>query len=180
MRIFKKIGGDEIPDLGAYVRDYVTLHKDVSIMVGCDAADSDKWNLRYATVVLLYHQGKGAHFLFNKDSVRKSSPKKMSTPDEIFQKIWGEVERTFEVAEYLEAELQSVKHCIVKPFHDGISTEGLGYKLVEAHVDINPDPAEGSHIVFNAAIGFFSGFGYVVFGKPRAWAASTAADMLLR
>jgi hypothetical protein len=171
MKVFKKFGEEQVPDLAAYVKDYVSLHKDVTIMVGCDAADSG-WYLRYCTVVLLRHEGKGAHFLFYKDSVKKSSPKKLQTPDEIFMKIWGEVERIFEVAEYLETELtkSGVYEYARKP----------GYKLVETHVDINPDPHEGSHLVYNAATGFFSGSGYIVKAKPWAWASTCAADMLLR
>lgn len=170
MRIFKKLGEETIPDLGTYVRDYVALHKDVTIMVGCDAADSG-WYLRYCTVVLLRHAGKGAHFLFNKDSIKKTSPKKLKSPDEIFRKIWGEVDRIYEVSEYLEAELTGTSYEVNrKP----------GYKLIETHVDINPNADEGSYVVYNAATGFFAGSGYTVRAKPYAYASSCAADMLLR
>jgi predicted RNase H-related nuclease YkuK (DUF458 family) len=52
-------------------------------------------------------------------------------------------------------------------------------RLVEVHLDINPDEMYGSSCVVNEAVGYIRGMCNVVpFVKPRAFAASYAADRL--
>jgi predicted RNase H-related nuclease YkuK (DUF458 family) len=52
-------------------------------------------------------------------------------------------------------------------------------RLVEVHLDINPDEMHGSSCVVNEAIGYIKGMCNVVpFVKPQAFAASYAADRL--
>lgn len=50
----------------------------------------------------------------------------------------------------------------------------------EVHIDINPDPLHKSNEVFNEARGWVVGQGFDVRTKPDAFAASYAADHLLR
>lgn len=172
MKGFKKFGAEEISDLGEYARDYLRKHKEdlqnIKILVGCDAEEHTKY-WHYGTVVMFYHEGKGAHYVHRKNDFVQRPAKRKTLPEEIFQKIWGEVERVHEVCEYLEKEL------------DGhLPRRDPNKKLVEAHVDINSDPAEKSHIVYSAATGFFRGANYEVKTKPHAWAASCAADLVSR
>jgi predicted RNase H-related nuclease YkuK (DUF458 family) len=52
-------------------------------------------------------------------------------------------------------------------------------RLVEVHLDINPDEMHGSSCVVNEAVGYIRGMCNVVpFVKPQAFAASYAADRL--
>jgi len=52
-------------------------------------------------------------------------------------------------------------------------------RLVEVHLDINPDEMYGSSCVVNEAVGYIRGMCNVVpFVKPQAFAASYAADRL--
>lgn len=57
--------------------------------------------------------------------------------------------------------------------------EVLEDRLVEVHLDINPDEHHGSSCVINEATGYIRGMCNVVpFVKPNAFAASYAADRL--
>tara|TARA_B110000977_G_C10906323_1_gene427375 strand:+ start:211 stop:702 length:492 start_codon:yes stop_codon:yes gene_type:complete len=57
--------------------------------------------------------------------------------------------------------------------------EVLENRLVEVHLDLNPDENYGSSCVINEAIGYIKGMCNVIpMVKPNAWAASTCADRL--
>ena len=52
-------------------------------------------------------------------------------------------------------------------------------RLVEIHLDINPDLKHGSSCVINEAIGYIRGTCNIIpLVKPNAWAASYCADRL--
>jgi predicted RNase H-related nuclease YkuK (DUF458 family) len=58
--------------------------------------------------------------------------------------------------------------------------EAIGVRDIEIHLDINPDEKHGSSCVISEAVGYIKGMCNVVpFVKPRAFAASIAADRLL-
>ena len=60
---YKKLYSGEVVELIDYVKEYMSLHNDVEILIGCDSQNfSDK--TIYAIVVALYHRGKGAHVLY--------------------------------------------------------------------------------------------------------------------
>jgi uncharacterized protein len=160
MKDFKKFGGEVIFDLGQYVREYVLKHKEVKIYVGCD---SEQYNnhTQYAVVVVLYHEGNGAHYIFRRERTKKVK--------EMFTRLWGEVERVLELADYLEKELDGV-----------YKRENPLEKLVEIHIDLNPSPMHKSNVVFNAGVGTCKGQGYRVKTKPHAFAASVCADLICR
>lgn len=165
MKNFKKFGGAYIDDLGEYVREYIKFHTPTSpngmrIYVGCDS-EHNKNKTRYATVVLIYHVGAGAHYIFKIDNVQKAK--------DMYSKLWGEVERAFEVGEYLEAELEGVY-----PRSSPIE------KLVDIDLDLNPNPRWKSNIAYDSGMGFMKSNGYRVRSKPDAYAASCAADLVCR
>lgn len=165
MKNFKRFGGAYIDNLGEYVRDYLKHHEATSpngmrIYVGCDS-EHNKKRTRYATVVLIYHIGAGAHYIFDIDSVPRVK--------DMYMKLWGEVERAFKVGEYLEAELEGV-----------YPRTNIIEKLVDIDLDLNPNPRWRSNMAYDAGMGFIKGNGYRVRGKPYAYAASCAADLVCR
>lgn len=164
MKDFKKFGGDYIDNLGEYVRDYINTYKNdvkkVKIIVGCDSENA-KTTTKYATTVVFYHEGAGAHFIYYFEKIDRVK--------DLYTKLWGEIERTFKVAEYLEKELEGTYERI-----DPLK------KLIDVDVDVNPNIMWKSNIVYDAAIGFFSGHGYRVKGKPNAIASSYAADLIVK
>jgi predicted RNase H-related nuclease YkuK (DUF458 family) len=56
----------------------------------------------------------------------------------------------------------------------------FNYKLVEIHLDLNPNKKYGSISVYKPAIQWFKSMGYNAIAKPNSHAATSAADMLLK
>ena len=152
---FQKFGGEQIDDLGQYVRDYLKRFPATTIYVGGDAAERGRSTL-YATVVAFYDEFRrdGVHYIFRKemvasekiwvertgDKVKDKAAMKAAKESNIFGKIWGEVERVLEIGQYLEKELDGI---IRRKTSDELIT--LGYsahqnKLIGLDVDINLDP----------------------------------------
>lgn len=163
---FRKYGGEHITDLGEYIRNYLTTnlkinpHSEIKIYVGTDSEQYRNFT-RYATVVVLYHVRNGAHYVYKDEKVKRVK--------EIHQRLWNEVLRTFEIAEYLETELAGV-YKRLEP----------DKKLVDVDVDLNPSPKWKSNAVFDQGVGFLAGAGYRVKWKNDSFASSSAADLVCR
>jgi len=152
---FKKFGGEQITDLGEYVRNYLKQFPGTTVFVGADAAERGR-NTLYATVVAFYDEFRkdGVHYVFCKelvpngrmwvertgDKAKDKAAVKAAKEANIYGKIWGEVERALYIGQYLETELEGyVKR---KSMDELIK---LGHsphqnKLVGLDVDINQDP----------------------------------------
>lgn len=163
---FKKFGGEKIENLGEYIRNYLRTnlrdnpHSEIKIYVGTDSEQYRNFT-RYATVVVLYHVRNGAHYVYLDEKVKRVR--------EIHQRLWNEVLRTFEVAEYLEKELPGVYKRLE-----------VDKKLVDVDVDLNPSPKWKSNTVFDQSVGFLTGAGYRVKWKNDSFASSSAADLICR
>ena len=152
---FSKFGGERIADLGEYVREYLKKFPATTVFVGADAAERGRYIL-YATVVAFYDEFRkdGVHYIFRKELVQSErnfvertgdknldkAAVKAAKESNIYGKIWGEVERVFEVGQYLEKELDGI---IRRKTSDELIA--LGYsahqnKLIGLDVDINLDP----------------------------------------
>lgn len=56
----------------------------------------------------------------------------------------------------------------------------IGNRKVEVHLDVNPDPKHGSNVVTAEALGWVRSMGINAMIKPNSFAASTAADHLVK
>ena len=106
---FKKLGGEFIENLGEYVREYVRNHPGVSVYIGCDSDEVNASTLCYVSTICFYDELRkdGVHYIFSREFVDsrrklitrtgdvKEDKKKVkeAKQDNIFNKIWGEVER---------------------------------------------------------------------------------------
>jgi len=96
-------------------------------------------------------------------------------------------------------ELQDIKPSNLDKFIDNIvltdHEKNIDYKLVDIHVDFNPfektKQAKGKHSkesftdnksvsAYRSYVPWLRGLQYRVYSKPSAWAASSAADLLLQ
>ena len=166
MRAFKKFGGEEILDLGTYAREYLRVHKDVTLYVGTDSEQYRK-HTQFATVVMFYHRGKGAHYVFSKFSAEDGRGGKKKIRD-IYSRMFEEMMHSYTTAEYLESELAGF-----------ILREG-DMKLAIVDVDVNPSPRWKSNTAYSSVTGFLKGERYRFRTKPEAWSASSAADLIVR
>jgi predicted RNase H-related nuclease YkuK (DUF458 family) len=130
------------------------------IYIGSDSArhrKGDVWFAEYCTVVVVHYDGKHGCKVFGELETEKDYDQKKDKPR---MRLMNEVMRTAQM--YLELE------------------EAIGDRKVEIHLDINPNEKHGSSCVISEAVGYIKGMCNVVpFVKPKAFAASIAADRLL-
>lgn len=151
---FKKIGFEEEFDLAEYVKKYLKLNSKykTKIYLGTDSQNK-KYTTNYATTLVFHLGDSGCHVIYT----REKGPK--FPVDQYFNRLWGEVERSVKVAQYLK--------------HNGIMVEHIG-------LDFNSDPKRKSHQLVKAALGYVEGLGFKGKVKPDMLPAIKAADDLAR
>lgn len=152
---FKKFGGEVIEDLGEYIRTYLKRFPGTSIYIGADSVERGRQFL-YTTVVAFYDEFKrdGVHYVFCKETApnervwvertgnkeRDKAAVKSAKESNIYNKIYGEVERVLALGQYLEVELEGV---VRRKSMDELIALGISphqNRLIDMDVDINPDP----------------------------------------
>ena len=131
--VYRKLSDRSQVDLVEYIKNYLTEHNDVEILIGCDSQNTTS-QTTYAIVVALYHKGKGGHVLYKK----WSTPKERVRQTRLLSEVWYSIE----TAELLR------NSGVPKP------------KWID--VDLNPDPRYKSNEVFRQAVGMVEGMGYAV------------------
>jgi len=159
MKDFKLFGGQELKDLGEYLREYYALYPDIQIFIGTDSAQHGKVT-KYATAISLLHPGKGVHVIFNRHNIKRER--------DMFTRLWNEVEYTREVADYV--------HDIMVDIYPHKEDT----KIPVLHLDFNKQPRHKSNVVHDLSVGYLKGFGYEVFTKNDSWCASVCADLLVK
>lgn len=152
-KIFKTLSKNEKVDLISYVKKYVSEHKDIQILVGCDSQNCKRDTI-YAVVVALYTPQKGAHVLYNKIITPRVSIQETSV--RLLNEVWFSVEI---------AELIKTQSGIVATWID---------------IDLNPDPKYGSNKALSNAVGIVTGMGYKVRHKGLSPVMTYAADKLVK
>jgi predicted RNase H-related nuclease YkuK (DUF458 family) len=211
---FKRVGGEYIPDIVEYIKEFLDKEPGTTISIGCDSIQKRKRTI-YACTIMLYNTDvrNGAHVVFFRENVDKIRDN--------FERLHKEAQYCFDIGEFLHKELSEsyvrkdlteierkrYKFHILRcngeyeyvPLHQQekfiqnlILTDfekTNEYKLVDIHVDFNP--SEGtvnergvsknkSNLAYRAYVPWLRGCNYRVFSKPIAWAATSAADLLLQ
>jgi len=140
------------------VSEYLkNCNENTKIYLGCDSERfrlGDEWYADYMLCVVIHVNGNSGGKIFgevHRERIYDNNPRKPG------MRLMGEV---FKVAElYLELE-------------DVIS----GYETA-IHLDVNPSKSYASNSIMNEALGYIRGVCQIEPEiKPKAWAASTAAD----
>ncbi len=159
---FKTFGGDYIPDIIEYLKDYIKREPNVTISVGCDSIQKRRKTV-YAITVMMYNTDirRGAHVVFYRESCNKirDNYERLHKEAQYVHDIgtWMNDElSSFYVREDLtDIELKKYKYHIAKcngeyshvPIHQeeavvaNITLTGadrMEHKLVDLHVDFNP------------------------------------------
>jgi len=148
---FKKLSDHRTVEVGEYITNYLIDNPGTDIYVGCDSQNIKTATI-YATVVVLHKNNKGGHVLYKRERVTRINNN--------FHKLWGEVERSIELATELD------------------QTFNLPIKYVD--LDLNPDPKYRSNQVLRAAVGYVESMGFVPRVKPNDLWAISAADSLCK
>ena len=163
---FKRFGGEYIPDIIEYLREYVEKDPTVTITVGCDSIQKRRRTV-YAITIMLYNTDikRGAHVVFFRESCNKIRDNQ--------ERLYKEAQYLHDVGTYLDTELSSwykredltdserkrYKYHLLKcageyknvqSHHEDDVMKNLfltpadmmDFKLVDLHVDFNP--VEGS------------------------------------
>lgn len=160
---------EPIGDTYTYLKDWLKKYPYAKIAVGTDSQKFKK-RLTYVTIIAIFYPTiikggiskneieieykSGAHLLYRKSKVRAKG-------NDLWTRLWKEVEDTREVAEYIKNNFYL-------------------YNAVEAHLDINADEHYQSNKLFQSAVGYLKSFEFIVKTKPDGWVASCAADALTR
>ena len=152
MNGFKRVTGEDITDLKAYILDYLRKRPECYIMVGCDS-QSKRNSIIYATTIIFITPRKGGHVIMKREWKKKGI--------DFHSRLWAEVENIGAVSTFLG--------------------EFLPKDLITPCVDFNPNPKWKSNSLFASAIGYLKGLGFDnVVGKPDAYASSSVADHICR
>lgn len=127
-----------------------------SVYIGADSKRYKKngnWFAKYSTVIILHVDSKHGCQLFHETQI---------LPDygNLRQRLMNEV--SFATNAALEI------------------VDIIGDRHLEIHLDINPDKTYKSSVAVKDALGWCMGLGFNAKSKPYAWAASHAADHIVK
>jgi len=210
---FKKFGGQYIPDVIEYLREYIEKEPGVTITVGCDSIQKRRKTI-YAMTIMLYNTDirNGAHVIFYRESHTKVRDNQ--------ERLYKEAQYVYDIGMYLDKELSSFysrqdlteinhkrykyhllrcagEYTHVEPHREeGViknlslkPSDMVNFRLVDLHVDFNP--VEGninekgisknkSYFAYKSYVPWLRGTGFRTWSKPLSYAATTAADLLLK
>ncbi len=172
---FKKYDGEFIEDVVPYIKEHIEQGDDVRVIVGCDSQQRRSYTL-YALTIMLYDEikHKGAHIIYMKIRTKKER--------DIFTRLMNESLYSLDLANWLDSHLDGIYE---KPkFEKNEYDNSYPTRKIEIHIDVNPeygiDKRNKSHVVYSSVMGMLCGSGFCVKSKPCSYAASSAADSLLR
>jgi len=151
MKAFKTLYDKKSVDIISYIGDYLSSHKDIEILIGCDSQVKGRETI-YALVLAMYTPGKGAHVLYD----RFSTPKDREISTRLMNEVWHSINLADEL---MNAGLPRAKYI---------------------DIDLNPDPRYKSNEVLRAAVGWAEGLGYSVRHKGDSPMMTYCADLLVK
>ncbi len=148
---YRKMESGEQVMLDAYLPSFLKKHPTVELIVGCDSHSFNNHTIYVTTLVFRYKQS-GAHVVYNKEKVPRIN--------DLFSRLWSEMERSASLALYLR--------------------EDLGVDISQIDLDYNDDPKYASFKVRQAAMGYIESLGFNPKTKPTLLPAKGAANFLCR
>ena len=146
--------GKEETNLEQALLSYINK-ENILFHIGTDAQACSHTHADFVTVVCIHNVGKGGTIIYWKD-------KKVPTHS-LWMKLYGETERSLRVA-------VDIHTLFGESMHDKI--------LV--HVDANPNPLYQSSNYVKQLAGMVMSYGFKHVLKPDAWAATHAADHIVK
>lgn len=151
--VFRRLTDRENVDLAEYLKSYIAQvgSENVRLYIGCDSQNKSKWT-SYATTVVLHIGNTGCHVLYQRERVKPRI-------NDFWTRLWKEVERSVEVALYLQSH--------------GIEVDNID-------LDLNEDPNMRSNKLVAAAKGYVESLGIKANIKPELLPAIHAADHMIK
>ncbi|MBK8340741.1 MAG: hypothetical protein IPK99_12450 [Flavobacteriales bacterium] len=146
---FRHMGDGCTVSVLEHVRAQLDLHPNAEVLVGSDSHNRGDRTV-YTTAIVLRYRRNGANVLYRRE--------RNARIHDLWTRLWGEVERSITVAQWLTQEGRVKVRCI--------------------DLDLNSDPKFASHRLHSAAIGYVRAHGYEARTKPELLMASWAANIL--
>jgi len=150
---FKRLTDRATVNLAEYLKEYIEQvgSENIRLYIGCDSQNKSEWT-SYATTVVLHIGNTGCHVLYQRERVRPRI-------NDFSTRLWKEVERSVEVALYLQ--------------EHGIEVDNID-------LDLNADPNMRSNKLVSAAKGYVESLGMKANIKPDLLPAIHAADHMIK
>lgn len=151
-RVWKTLGGRKAEDLIEWVR--MNVKEGQVVHVGTDSLQGSRGGKKYTqfvTVLIVLTPSKGGRVIYTRELVPRI--------DSLRQRLLAEVWRSLEVA-------LSIQQFVSGP--------------LTIHVDANPKERYNSSKYLQELVGMVVGNGFAVAIKPDSWAATHAADFIVR
>mgnify|MGYP006282750517 CR=1 FL=1 len=147
----------------AEIKDYLqNTSTESRVYLGCDSMrlrKKGKWFALYTVVLVVHKESKHGCKLFGYNTLEPDYDQNFKKP---FNRLMNEAIKVAELYQEIEYDLVEMEE-------------------VEIHLDVNPDEEYGSSCAVKAAAGYILGTcGIQPKIKPEAWAASYAADRMVR
>lgn len=149
---YKTLDNTVIKDVANYLKAIVDTVPYSKIYVGTDSQNKDDYTIYATAIVIHWNSNNGGHVLYTKDKVLRIRDK--------FERLWGEVQRSVDVANYLKFECKIPIECI--------------------DLDLNANAKWDSNKVLKPAVGYVESLGYEARFKPGPAYAVRMADVLCR
>jgi predicted RNase H-related nuclease YkuK (DUF458 family) len=149
---YKKLDNTVIKDIAEYLKTLLTVMPQSKIYIGTDSQNKDNNTIFVTAIVIHVNSNNGGHVLYTKDKLPRIKDK--------FQRLWDEVQRSVDIANYLKLEC-------------GIDIESID-------LDLNSNAKWDSSKILKPAVGYVESLGYKVRYKPGATYATRIADVLCR
>lgn len=145
------------------IKDYLAnTSAESKVYLGCDSMrirKKGRWFALYTVVLVVHMEGKHGCKLFGYNILEPDFDANFKKP---FQRMMTEAYKVAELYQEIEYEL-------------------IDMDEIQIHLDVNPDEDYGSNCAVKAAAGYILGTcGIEPKVKPEAWAASYAADRMVR
>ena len=147
-RKFTVMGGRLKQDVCDYITA-MTSESEVEVHVGCDSQNHKRHTV-YVTTVVFRFPNNGAHVIYRRERVPKIL--------DMWTKLWGETERSVELANLI--------------------LEECNLRVNQIDLDFNSDSQYASHKLVSASSGYITSLGFKSKVKPDLLMAAWAANVL--
>jgi uncharacterized protein len=147
---WKTLGEVEVPDILQFVKDAAAAGE--AVHVGTDSLQDGRYT-RFITVVAVLKPSKGGRAAYSQEI----TPRMTSLRERLMKEVWRSVELGMLLAPLLPDEVK-----------------------LNVHVDANPNEKFMSSKYVQELVGLVVGQGFNVKIKPDSWAATHAADHIVR
>ena len=148
LELFRIMNNGAEVSLIEHAQQLIRSTPDLQIFVGSDSQNRSG-STTFATTVVFRYANNGAHVLYQKE--------KANRVNDLWTRLWSELERSIAVAEYLKES---------------------GVQVHRIDMDYNSDPMFASNKVWSVAVGYLKSMGYRSSSKPDLLIASWAANVI--